>query len=147
MFSVMLRAREEGLPLPSCGWSVSPWADMEGRGTWRAGTPGRDPLLSVGELDYFIDVYLNGKNLRHPGVAPIYGDLSGLPPVLIQVGGDEILLDDARTLARGMREAGSEVVLHEEKGAAHVWHHMVPDVPEAVAAIEQGAEFIRHHTP
>ena len=146
VYAVLLRAKEEGLALPACGWSICPWADMDGHGTWREGEDGRDPLLSAAELEWFVDTYLQGENLRHPWVAPIYGDLSAMPPTLIQAGGIEILLDDARTLARNLRAAGSEVMLEEQEGAGHVWHHMVPDVPEANASIRQGVDFIVEHT-
>ena len=147
VYSVMLRAKEEGLPLPACAWSICPWADMEGHRTWRAGEEGRDPLLSSAELDWFVETYLQGDNLRHPWVAPIYGDLSGMPPSLIQAGGVEILLDDAKNLEKGLRAGGSVVTLEEQEGAGHVWHHMVPDVPEANASIEQGVSFIKQHIP
>ena len=146
VYAVMLRAKQEGLALPACGWSICPWSDMEGHGTWREGEDGRDPLLSAAELEYFVDTYLQGENLRHPWVAPMYGDLASLPPSLIQAGGVEIPLEDARTLANNLRAAGSEVILEEQEGAGHVWHHMVPDVPEANASIEQGVQFITRHT-
>lgn len=146
VYAVMLRAKEMGLAQPACAWSICPWSDMEGQGAWRDTPEGRDPLLSAAELQQFVDTYLAGENLRHPWVAPIYGDLSGLPPSLIQAGGIDILLDDARTLANNLHGAGSSVVLDEQEGAGHVWHHMVPEVPEANASIEQGAAFIKRHT-
>ncbi len=145
VFAVMLRLRDEGLPLPACGVAISPWCDMEGEGTWRAGDPDRDAFLSVGELEVFVETYLNGDNLRHPYVAPHHGDLSGLPPILIQVGDTELLLDDARSLADGMTAAGSTAVLEIEEGAPHVWHHLAPEVPEANAALARAGAFIVEH--
>ena len=147
VFCTMIAARDKGLPLPACGWAISPWADMEGHGTWRAGDPNRDALLHVEELEFFVETYLGDRNLRHPLAAPIHADLSGLAPIFIQAGTAELLLDDAKNLARLMRDAGSEVVLELEQDAAHVWHHMLPDVPEAVASMKQGAGFIRQHIP
>ena len=146
IYSVMLRAKEMGLAQPACGWSICPWSDMEGHGAWRDTPEGHDPLLSPAELEWFVDCYLNGENLRHPWVAPMYGELSELPPTLIQAGERDILLDDARTLANNLRAAGAQVILREQEGAGHVWHHMVPDVPEAIASIEEGAAFILRHT-
>lgn len=145
VFAVMQKLRDEELPLPACGVAISPWTDMEGDGTWRAGDPNRDAFLSVGELDAFIAAYLDGNNLRHPYVAPHCGDLSGLPPVLIQVGNTELLLDDARTLATAMTSAGGEVELEIEEGVPHVWHHLAPDVPEATAAIARAGSFMAKH--
>ena len=147
VFCTMIAARDKGLPLPACGWAICPWTDMEGHGTWRGGDPQRDALLHVEELDFFVQTYLGDKNLRHRLAAPIHADLSGIPPVLIQAGTAELLLDDAKSLARVLREAGSEVVLELEEGAAHVWHHMLPEVPEAVASMERGAAFICKHIP
>ncbi|MEM7122654.1 MAG: alpha/beta hydrolase [Pseudomonadota bacterium] len=145
VFAVMLRLRDEGLPLPACAVAISPWCDMEGQGTWRAGDPNRDVFLSVEELEAFVETYLNGENLRHPHVAPHYGDLSGLPPVLIQVGDTELLLDDSHALANGMTTAGGTVVLEIEEGAPHVWHHLAPEVPEANAALTRAGAFITQH--
>ena len=145
VFTVMMRARDQGLPQPSCGVAISPWSDMEGEGTWRAGDPARDAFLTADELDIFVDVYLGGKNLHHPDVAPHLGDLSGLAPVLIQVGSTELLFDDARQLAEGMKAAGGDVRMEVVEEAPHVWHHLVPNVPEAVTSIRQASQFITGH--
>ncbi len=145
VFTVLMRARDQGLPLPSAGVAISPWSDMEGEATWRAGDPGRDAFLTADELDIFVDVYLNGENLHHPDVAPHLGDLSGLPSMLIQVGSTELLFDDARQLADGIKSAGGNVTMDIVDDAPHVWHHLVPEVPESVTAIGQAARFITDH--
>lgn len=142
VFATMLKARDDGLPLPACGVAFSPWCDTEGEGTWRAGDPDRDAFLSVDEMEYFVAAYLDGDNLHHPYVAPHHGDLAGLPPILIQVGGSELLLDDSKTLAGGIKAAGGTVDLEIEEGAPHVWHHLTPEVPEANAALARAGAFI-----
>ena len=99
----MLAIREAGLPLPACGWCISPWVDMEALGhsfTDRAST---DPTVQKETIRQMAQWYLGGADPRHPHAAPIYGDLRGLPPLLIQVGSVETLLDDSITLARARR--------------------------------------------
>ena len=141
--ATMLEARDAGLPLPACGYAISPWVDMEGDGTWRAGDPDRDAFLTITELEVFIAAYLGGDNLRHPWVAPVFGELAGLPPILIQASRQELLWDDTRRLAEALEAAGVTVRLETETEAPHVWHHMAPMVPEAVAAIDAGGAFLR----
>ena len=98
--AALLAIRDAGLPLPACGWCISPWVDMEALGQSfidRAATirPCRRPTILM-----MAQWYLGGADPRHPHAAPIYGDLRGLPPLLIQVGAVETLLDDSLALAR-----------------------------------------------
>lgn len=146
-FSIMQMARDKGITLPACAVAISPWSDMEGEGTWRAGDPQRDAFLLPQELQLFVDDFLDGRNLRHPMAAPMYGAMNGLPPVLIQVSASELLYDDAVRLAAGIEKAGGSVEMQvAEEGTPHVWHHMVPDVPESVEAIEAAGAFAARHT-
>ena len=146
-FSILQMARERGVALPACAAALSPWSDMEGEGTWRAGDSHRDAFLMPHELELFVEGFLGGMNLRHPMAAPMYGDLAGLPPVLIQVSASELLYHDAVRLAAGVEAAGGKVEMQvAEEGTPHVWHHMVPDVPESVEAIEAAGAFIARHT-
>lgn len=146
-FSVMQAARDRGMALPACAVAISPWTDMEGQGTWRAGDPARDAFLLPQELELFVDGTLGGMNLRHPAAAPVFGSFDRLPPVLIQVSPTELLYDDAVRLAAAQEAAGGTVELQvAEEGTPHVWHHMVPDVPESVEAIEEAGAFVARHT-
>jgi len=146
-FSIMQMARERGVALPACAAALSPWSDMEGEGTWRAGDPERDAFLLAQELELFVDGFLGGMNLRHPMAAPMYGPLDRLPPVLIQASASELLYDDALRLAAGIEAAGGQVEMQvAEEGTPHVWHHMVPVVPESVEAIEEAGAFMARHT-
>jgi len=143
--AAMLAAREAGLPLPGAGCPISPWVDLTGETGWRDVDPAVDPNVRPAELDRMTEAYMAGGDPRHPHAAPIHADLSGLPPLLVQVGTAEILLPDATGLAERARAAGVEVVLEVEQGAPHVWHHFAPKVPESLAAIARLGDFIRRH--
>ena len=147
VFVVAQAARDRGMAMPSTCVAISPWTDMEGEGTWRAGDPERDAFLMPGELEMFIEGYLGGTNLRHPLASPIYGGFEGLPPFLIQASATELLYDDAIRLAAALESAGNPAELDiAEPGTPHVWHHMVPDVPESLTAIRNAGSFIKRHT-
>ena len=97
-----------------------------------------DPMVRLDGLRKMADWYLAGANPRNPLASPIHADLAGLPPLLIQVGSDETLLDDARRLAERARGQGVEVVYEEWDRMFHVWHifaHMLSEGREAIARI------------
>ena len=146
-FSVTQAARDRGMALPGCCVAFSPWTDMEGVGTWRAGDPQRDAFLSTEELDMFVDGFLADADRRDPLAAPLFGSFAGLPPFLIQASRSELLYDDAVRLAEALERAGNPPLLElAEEGTPHVWHHMVPDVPEAVRSLDNAAAYLRHLT-
>ena len=91
------------------------------------------------------ETYLGGADPRTPMAAPLYADLMGLPPLLIQVGTAERLLDDATRLAERARLAGVDVVLEPWEDMIHMWHFF-PMLPEGQHAIDRIGEFIRKHT-
>ena len=147
VFSVSQAARDRGMALPKCCVALSPWTDMEGTGTWRAGDPERDAFLSPAELEMLVDGFLAGADRRDPLAAPIFGSFEGLPPFLIQASRSELLYDDAVSLAGALESADNPPLLElAEEGTPHVWHHMVPDVPEAVRALGNAAAYVRHLT-
>ncbi|MBT6202460.1 MAG: alpha/beta hydrolase [Rhodospirillaceae bacterium] len=148
VFVVSQAARDRGLALPACVVAISPWTDMEGTGTWRSGDPERDAFLTPGELDMFVEGYLGPDgNRRDVLAAPIHGSFHGLPPFLIQASRTELLYDDAVSLAAALEEAGNAPVLElAGEGTPHVWHHMVPDVPESVASIKSAGAFLTRFT-
>jgi monoterpene epsilon-lactone hydrolase len=147
VFIVAQQAAERGLRLPSSCVAISPWTDMEGEGTWLAGDPERDAFLKPGELEMFVQGYLGGANRRHPLAAPVFGEFAGLPPFLIQASATELLYDDAIRLAAALERAGNPAELDiVEPGIPHVWHHMVPDVPEALTSIRKAGAFIKQHS-
>ncbi len=147
VFSISQAARDRGMALPKCCVALSPWTDMEGVGTWRVGDPERDAFLSPAELDMFVDGFLAGADRRDPLAAPILGSFQGLPPFLIQASRSELLYDDAIRLAEALERAGNPALLElAEEGTPHVWHHMAPDVPEALRALGNAAAYMRHLT-
>ena len=144
--SMMVQARYVGLPMPGAGVCISPWVDMEGLGESMATRASVDPMVGKENLMVSARTYLGGSDPRAPLAAPIYADLRGLPPILIQVGDAEVLLDDSTRLAGVAREAGVEVRMDVWDDMIHVWHLFAPILPEGRQAIEQAGDFIKKHT-
>jgi len=101
--AAMVAIREAGLPQPGCGWCISPWVDMEMTGETMTSKAAADPMVQRDGVFEMARLYLNGADPRSPLAAPIYADLAGLAPLLIQVGAAETLLDDAIRLAQSGR--------------------------------------------
>ena len=144
--AAMLAAREAGLPLPAGGVPISPWVDLTGELGWGEADAAVDPMVRHDDLHRMTAAYMAGGDPCHPHAAPLHGDLSGLPPLLIQVGTAEILLADSRLLAERARAAGVDVILEEVAEAPHVWHQFAPTIPEAVTAIARIGAFVRRQT-
>ncbi len=119
--STMIALREAGLPLPTAGVCLSPWVDLTCSAEAHTRLATRDPLLSPEELRRMAGSYLRDADPRHPLASPAFAKLAGLPPLLIQVGTEEILLDDARKLAGLARAEGVEVTLQEWPDMIHVF--------------------------
>jgi acetyl esterase/lipase len=142
----MLGIRQAGLPLPGCGWCISPWVDMEGLGQSYVDRAAADPTVQKDGILEMARHYLQGADPRSPTAAPIYGELRGLPPLLIQVGAAETLLDDALSLARVAGAADVVVDLQIWPEMIHVWHLYYPMLAAGRRAIESGGAFIRNTT-
>ena len=141
--ATLVALRQRGQPLPAAGLCISPWVDMEGVGASMTGKLDDDPLLNHDLLLWFSERYLAGADARAPLAAPIYADLAGLPPLLIQVGTAEVLLDDALRLAERARAAGVDVSLDVAHDMVHVWHLFQPVLDEAGEAIRRAGAFLR----
>jgi epsilon-lactone hydrolase len=139
----LLAIREAGLPLPGCGWCISPWVDMEALGASYVDRAATDPTVQKATIELMAQRYLGGADPRHPHVAPIYGDLRGLPPLLIQVGAVETLLDDSISLARKAGIADVAVDLQIWPEMIHVWHLYFPLLSAGRRAIAAGGSFVR----
>ena len=96
-------------------------------------------------LRSFADLYLRGADPRLPLASPVFADLSGLPPLLVQAGSIEVLVDDARALAERAHACKVEVVYEEWEGMFHGWQTMASILPEGVEAIAHVGDFIRSH--
>jgi monoterpene epsilon-lactone hydrolase len=142
--ALALRIREAGEPLPGCLACLSPWTDMTGNSNSLAENSERDPMFVAEDVERYASAYL-GDHLRDdPLASPLLADLSGLPPMLIQVGRTEVLLDDARNLHEKVRAAGGSSKLHIYENVPHGWHYGAPFVPETREALREVAEFCRH---
>jgi monoterpene epsilon-lactone hydrolase len=136
--------RDRGLPSPA-GLSVfSPWTDLAVTG---AGVDtADDPVVSGTALRMMASLYLDGAEPTDPLASPLYADLGGLPPLHIQVGGREALLDDARRLAERACLAGVEVTYLEHPGVIHMWMVFDPGLPESVDAFARLGAFVRERS-
>ncbi|MBO0739075.1 MAG: alpha/beta hydrolase, partial [Alphaproteobacteria bacterium] len=141
--SAMIAIRDAGLPQPACGWSISPWVDLEALGETMSTKAAVDPMVQKAGILEMARLYLNGADPRSPLAAPIYADLSGLSPLLVQVGGAETLLDDAIRLAKAAGAAGVRVDLQIWPEMVHVWHLFHPELTAGLQAIGRGGSFVR----
>ena len=105
-----------------------------------------DPSVSKERLLKLAGIYLNGKNPQAPLASPIHADLTGLPPLLLQVGSIEVLLDDSTMLKEQSQKAGVSVQMEVWDDMPHVWHHYAPILPEARKAISKIGEFLLQQT-
>ena len=135
--------RDAGDPLPAAGVCLSPWVDLEGIGESMTARAEVDPMVQRDGLLAMAKAYLGDANPRLPLAAPLYADLTGLPPLLIQVGTAETLLDDSTRLAERARSAGVDVVLEPWEDMIHVWHLFASMLPEGQQAVDRIGEFIR----
>lgn len=135
--AALVSLRDSGDPLPAAALILSPWADLEMTGDSALTMARKDPMLTVRGLKKWADTYLGDADPKDPLVSPIYADLKSLPPMLIQVGSREILLDDARRLAERARECGVDAELDVLNGMCHISQMLCPLVPESKAAVER----------
>ena len=140
----MLAIREAGLPLPGCGWCISPWVDMEATGQSFIDRAEADPTVQKATILTMAQWYLGEADPRHPHAAPVHGDLHGLPPLMIQVGADETLLDDSVALARKAGASGVPVDLQIWPEMIHIWHIYFPVLSAGRKAIAAGGAFVRN---
>jgi acetyl esterase/lipase len=144
--SLALRLRDLDGELPAAIVAMSPWTDLAVTGQSVRRNADTDPMMNPDDLPHLAAQYLDRAEPRDPYASPLYGDPAGLPPTLIQVGGDEILRDDSVRMAARMREAGCEVALEIWPRMPHVWQAFAPVMPEARQALVRIGVFIRQHT-
>ncbi|MGH7030076.1 MAG: alpha/beta hydrolase [Stellaceae bacterium] len=142
--TTLLRARQQGLPMPAATMPLSPWLDMEASGETFATNAGRDLLVSREIIQAMAGMFLgeNG-NRQDPLANPLLADLADLPPMYIQVGADETLLDDSRGLADRARRSGVDVTIEIVPQMQHVFQFLAGTAPEADAAIRRLAQWVR----
>lgn len=140
--ATLLALRDAGGPLPAAGVCISPWTDLSASGDSIRTKASVDPMVTEGPLRQMAAAYLGGKDPRTPLASPLFADLRGLPPLLVQVGEAELLLDDATRLASRARDAGVDVTLEVWEGMFHVWHAFADMLPEAAHACERIAAWL-----
>lgn len=142
--TTQLRARERGLPLPAAAMPFSPWVDMEAIGASYQINRDRDAFFSAQLVRELASTFLGEDgDPSDPLANPLYADLTGLGPLYIQVGGDEVLLDDARRLAEHAGQAGVDVQLDVFPDMQHTFQMAAGRAPEADEAIRRMADWVR----
>jgi epsilon-lactone hydrolase len=143
--ATLVNARDHGLPLPAAALVMSPYADLTLAGTTMETRREVDPLLSPEALQARVPNYTAGQDAALGLISPIFADLSGLPPLIIQAGTHEVLLDDALRLARQAATADVEVTLDITPGVPHVFQAYYPILDEAAAALDRAGLLLSAH--
>ncbi|MDP1585188.1 MAG: alpha/beta hydrolase [Bradyrhizobium sp.] len=146
MLAAMLALRERGLPLPAAGILMSPWTDLAATGTSYVSRAEADPIHARPMILALAKAYLGDDgDPRHPLASPLHADLAGLPPLLIQVGDRETVLDDSTMFAEKARAAGVDVDLQVWDGMIHVFQMFGSELSQAQQAVDAIAGFLRQH--
>ena len=143
--ATLVNARDHGLPLPAAVYVMSPYADLTLSGTTMETKREADPLLSPQALQARVPDYTSGQDAALGLISPIFADLSGLPPLIIQGGTHEVLLDDAIRLARQAATADVEVTLDITPGVPHVFQAYHAILDEAAAALDRAGQLLSAH--
>ena len=143
--ATLVNARDHGLPMPAAAFAMSPYADLTLAGTTLETKSKVDPLLSREALQARVADYTAGQDAALAMISPIFADPSGLPPLMIQAGTHEVLLDDALRLAQRAATADVEVTLEITPGVPHVFQAYYPILDEAVTALDRAGHFLAAH--
>jgi acetyl esterase/lipase len=143
--ATLVALRDAGEPLPAAAVCLSPWVDLEALGESMTIRAEADPMVQREGLLQTAKAYLGDADPRTPLATPLYADLGGLPPLLIQVGTAETLLDDSTRLAERAKSAGVDVALEIWDDMFHVWQFFAEMLPEGQQAIDRIGEFIWKH--
>ncbi|MFO1349916.1 MAG: alpha/beta hydrolase [Gammaproteobacteria bacterium] len=141
--ATLLAIRDQGILLPAAAAALSPWTDLNCSGS---SYKREDPLVPEGSWKVFGKYYAGENSPSHPLISPLYGDLTGLPPLLIYAGEDESMLDDATQFADKARNAGVSTRLQVGEGMVHCYPALSPLFPEAREAMKDICAFLRVHT-
>jgi epsilon-lactone hydrolase len=141
--SMLLALRDVGAILPRAAVLMSAWTDLTVSSPSHTSNKKLDPQVTREDLRKAALLYAGERDPAHPKASSLFADLTGLPPLLMQVGGDEVLFDDSRILAERARLAGVDVTFQAFDGMWHVFQFHAPEIPEAQEAINDIAAFIR----
>jgi acetyl esterase/lipase len=145
--ATMLQLRHQGLPLPGAAVLISPFLDMSASGESMKTRADRDPWFRPDEIEVVVRYYCPGQDVRNPLLSPVFANVAGLPPTLIHVGDDEILLSDSTRFADKLRTAGIDVELEVFPEMWHVFQLFVGKMPESKAAVKKIGAYIRSRFP
>lgn len=146
VLSLLLLLKSENSPLPRAGFLLSPMLDYTLSGASISSCAAKDPVICIEDLRQTVAYYCSEAEIANPLVSPLYGDLTGLPSLLIQTGSEELLLDDSVRLAKQATEVGVNVQMEVWNGLWHVFQSSAGKIPEANRAIRRIASFI-HSQP
>lgn len=141
VLATLLKLKSEGVLLPKKAVAISPWTDMTLSGISFETRKDADPQISKGALKRAAECYVGDGDFNNPYVSPLFGDLAGLPQLLIHVGDDEVMLDDSVGFYEQAKSAGVDVTIKIFPEMWHVFHGY--DIPEADSAIEEIQTFLR----
>ncbi len=144
-FALLLKLREEGLPMPACAAPISPWTDLTGQSATLVSLADKDPMVQKEPLLEMAALYHGKQSAKNPFVSPLFADLSGLPPLLVLVGSDETLLDDSRAIHKNAQSAGVQSTLEIWPDMIHVWPMFHTFLPEGAQALDKIGKFMRRH--
>ncbi len=140
------RMKMNGGPMPAGLLLFSPWTDLIASGDSVTTRASVDPMIDPAWLSTFADYYRGDTPANHEGVSPLFADHSGFPKTLVQVGDDEVLLDDSTRLVERMRSAGVDAEIDIAPDLWHVYQALAPLMPESRAALSKAAEFMQRCT-
>lgn len=144
VFTTMLALKEKDIPLPAAAVALSPWTDLTNSGESYTTNAKVDSLTWKKAQTIFATYYAGENDPTNPLISPLFGDLSGLPPLLIYVGGNELMRDDSTRFAEKAQAAGVDVTLRIGEGLFHCYPACAPIFPEATQALEEISSFINH---
>lgn len=142
--ALLLAIRDSEIPLPAAAVAIQPWTDLT-CGSESYGTKHKVSLAPINSWTVFSKYYVGENNPRHPWISPLYGDLSGLPPLFIAAGTDDELFDEAVRFANKAKAAGVEVTIRVGEGMVHCYPLLPPFVPEARRTLGEICGFIKNH--
>jgi epsilon-lactone hydrolase len=143
--ALAVQLRDAGEALPVSLVCLSPWTDMTSESNSLQANSERDSMFVAEDIERYAHAYLGDHSRRDPLASPLFADPRGLPPLLIQVGRDEVLLDDARGVHTKALATGVPSTLYIYEHVPHGWHYGAPFVPEARAALLEVTEFIARY--
>jgi monoterpene epsilon-lactone hydrolase len=150
VLAALVALRDANVPLPACAVPISPWTDMEGTGASMKTNAAKDPMVapsgSNGGLFNMAKAYVGSGDPKNPLASPLHADYRGIPPLLIQVGATETLLDDSTRIAEKAKAAGVKVDLEVWDEMIHVWHVFAKLLPEGQQAIDRIGQYVLQRT-